>query len=225
MVSVAPCARACSRRSSERSIAMIRLAPARRQPATAPRPTSPAPKTTQVDPGSTLAMYSAAPIPVVAGRAIRQVALVLLLADGQAKVGLGRLAVGAFAALGREQRDDVIAGRQAGDPLARRLDHAGALVPQHGRRVAGRVGAAGGVEVGVADAARGQAHQNLTGPRSVELDVLDDERLGELLEYRGADLHRRRTLTQRAGAIPGRRPAAATVRFHESEPGPAGRTR
>ena len=34
---------------------MIRSAPASRQPATAPSPTSPAPKTAQVEPGSTLA--------------------------------------------------------------------------------------------------------------------------------------------------------------------------
>ena len=43
---------------------MIRSAPCRRQPATAPRPTSPAPNTTQVEPGSTLAVLIAAPIPV-----------------------------------------------------------------------------------------------------------------------------------------------------------------
>ena len=43
---------------------MIRSAPCRRQPATAPSPTMPAPKTTQVDPASTLAVFMAAPRPV-----------------------------------------------------------------------------------------------------------------------------------------------------------------
>ena len=43
---------------------MIRSAPCRRQPATAPSPTMPAPKTTQVDPGSTAAVLIAAPRPV-----------------------------------------------------------------------------------------------------------------------------------------------------------------
>src|SRR4051812_49657354 len=43
---------------------MIRSAPWRRQPATAPRPTMPAPKTTHVEPGSTLAVFIAAPRPV-----------------------------------------------------------------------------------------------------------------------------------------------------------------
>ena len=53
-VSVAPWPRASSRRSGERSTQMIRSAPCRRQPATAPRPTMPAPNTTQVEPGSHL---------------------------------------------------------------------------------------------------------------------------------------------------------------------------
>ena len=43
---------------------MIRSAPCSLQPATAPSPTMPAPKTTQVDPGSTTAVLSAAPRPV-----------------------------------------------------------------------------------------------------------------------------------------------------------------
>ena len=63
-VSVAPCPRASARRSSERSTQTIRSAPARRQPATAPSPTIPAPNTTQVEPGSTRAVLSAAPRPV-----------------------------------------------------------------------------------------------------------------------------------------------------------------
>ena len=52
--SVAPWPRASSSRSAERSTATIRSAPCSRQPATAPSPTSPAPKTTQVEPGSHL---------------------------------------------------------------------------------------------------------------------------------------------------------------------------
>ena len=43
---------------------MIRPAPASRAPITAPSPTRPAPKTTTVDPASTCAVFSAAPIPV-----------------------------------------------------------------------------------------------------------------------------------------------------------------
>ena len=43
---------------------MIRSAPRSRQPATAPRPTIPAPNTTQVEPSRTPAVFIAAPSPV-----------------------------------------------------------------------------------------------------------------------------------------------------------------
>ena len=43
---------------------MIRSAPASRAPITAPRPTRPQPKTATVEPGSTCAVFRAAPIPV-----------------------------------------------------------------------------------------------------------------------------------------------------------------
>ncbi len=49
----------------------IRSAPCSRQPATAPSPTIPAPNTTQVDPGSTLAVLMAAPRPVESPQANR----------------------------------------------------------------------------------------------------------------------------------------------------------
>ena len=124
----------------------------------------PAPKTTHVEPGSTLAVLIAAPRPVEspqansaravqrrlgvdlrqrdlrhhrrlgerrgahevadrlaaarqARRAVGQVAEVLLLADRQADVRPRAAAVDALAALGREQRDDVVAGRDERDAL------------------------------------------------------------------------------------------------------------
>ena len=43
---------------------MMRLAPASRQPITAPRPTRPQPKTAQTEPGSTRAVKKTAPMPV-----------------------------------------------------------------------------------------------------------------------------------------------------------------
>jgi hypothetical protein len=39
-----------------------------------------------------------------------------------------------------------------------------------------------------------QADQHLARPRLRQLDLLDDQRLAELLEHRGADLHRRHPL-------------------------------
>ena len=89
-------------------------------------------------------------------------------------------AVDALAALRREERHDVVAGRERGDAVADALDDAGALVPEHGRRVAGRVGAGGGVEVGVADAAGDEPHEHLAGPRLGQVDLLHDERRAEL---------------------------------------------
>src|SRR5437762_49915 len=111
----------------------MRSAPARRQPATAPRPTIPAPKTTQVDPASTLA---------------------LLVADREAQVGARALAVDALAALGREQGDNMVARAHQRDTITNLLNNTNTLVPEHRWGVPRRVGARGGVEVGVADAAR-----------------------------------------------------------------------
>ena len=50
----------------------MRSAPCSRQPATAPRPTIPAPNTTHVEPGSTRAVNIAAPRPVDSPHANRQ---------------------------------------------------------------------------------------------------------------------------------------------------------
>ena len=122
-------------------------------------------------------------------RPVGQVALVLLLADGEAEIRPVAEAVHALAALRREQRDDVVAGRERRDVRADLLDDAGALVPENGRRVAGGIGARRRVEVGVADAAGHEADEHLARARLGELDLLHDERRAELLEDGGADLH------------------------------------
>ena len=95
----------------------------------------------------------------------------------------------ALAALGREERDDVVARRDERHARADALDDAGPLVPEHARRVAGRIGAGGRVEVGVAHAARREPDEHLAVLRLSEVELLDDERLPELLEDCGADLH------------------------------------
>ena len=123
----------------------------------------PAPKTTQVEPRSTLAVLSAAPIPVEspqaksaarssgasavdlrecdlrhdrvlregrgahevadrlavpeeARRAVGKEALVLLVTNRQTEVRARAAAVDALAALGREERDDVVAGLDSETP-------------------------------------------------------------------------------------------------------------
>ena len=70
-------------------------------------------------------------------RVVPEVALALLLPDRQAEVRARRAAVDAVAALRREEGDDVVAGRDGIDAVADALDDAGALVTEHGRRVAG----------------------------------------------------------------------------------------
>jgi hypothetical protein len=99
--------------------------------------------------------------------------------------------VGAFPALGREERHDLVAGRDGGDVRAQLFDDAGALMPEHGRCVAGRIGPGRGVEIGVADPAGRQADEHLAGLRLGEIDLLDLKRLTELLEDSSLDLQRR----------------------------------
>ena len=120
---------------------------------------------------------------------VREVALVLLLADRQAQVRARAAAVDALAALRREQRHDVVADLEAGDSLAERLDHSCALVSEHGRGVAGRVDAGGGVHVGVTYATGDEPHEHLAGPGIGQLQLLHDQRTGELLQQRRANPH------------------------------------
>ena len=78
------------------------------------------------------------------------------------------------------------------DAVADALDDAGALVAEHRRRVAGRVGAGGRVEVGVADAAGDEPDEHLAGLRLGQI---------ELLHRRAA---RRTPPARRRGSSPGR---------------------
>ena len=128
----------------------------------------------------------------VAGQACRpvgEVALVLLLADREAEVGARVEAVRALPALRREERHDVVSGRDGRDAVADLLDYTGAFMPEHGRRVAGGVGAGRRVQVGMADAAGHEANEDLAGLGLGQIDLLHLERPAELLEYRGSDLH------------------------------------
>jgi hypothetical protein len=62
------------------------------------------------------------------GRPVGQVAEVLLLADREAEIREGTKAVGALAALRREQRHDMIALSHERDSLAAALHDTGALM-------------------------------------------------------------------------------------------------
>ena len=126
-------------------------------------------------------------------RAVGEVALVLLLADRKTEVRAIAEAVDALAALRREERDDVVADRERADAVTDLLNHARAFVPEHRRRVAGRIRARRGVEIGVADAAGDEANEHLARTRLGQVDLAHDERRSELLENRGSDLHQARS--------------------------------
>ena len=109
---------------------------------------------------------------------------------------------------------------QQRDALAAALDDAGALVAEHRRRVAGGIDPRGGVHVGVTDPAGDQPHEHLARAGLGQLDLLHDERLGELLEHGRADLHRAALASERSS------PAsvwlvAAVIRTSVSSPGAA----
>ena len=121
--------------------------------------------------------------------AVREVAEPLLLPDRDAAVRTTAAAVDALAALGCEQRHDVIAGGQRADALADALHHPCALVPEHAGRIPARVRPRGGEEVGVAHATGHEPHEDLSCKRLREVELLNRERTAELLEDGGADLH------------------------------------
>jgi hypothetical protein len=123
-------------------------------------------------------------------RAVGEVTLVLLLADGEAEIRALLPAVLALAALRRKQRDDVITGREVCDALAHTLDDPRALVPEYRRRVAGRVGTGCGVEIRVADAARDEPDEHLARLGLGEVELLNLQGCPELLEDRRANSHR-----------------------------------
>jgi hypothetical protein len=120
---------------------------------------------------------------------VGKVAAVLLLADGQAEIGVRAAAVDALPALGGEQGDDAVPGGDAPHALTDPLDDPRALVAEHRRGIAGGVRAGGGVEVGVADPAGFQADQHLAGTGFGQVHLAHLERSGELLEHGGPDLH------------------------------------
>jgi hypothetical protein len=120
----------------------------------------------------------------------REVTLVLLLTDGEAEVRALVPAVLALAALRREQRDDVIAGRYVRDAFADALDDPRALVPEHRRRVARRIGAGRGVEIRVADPACDKPDEHLPRLGLGEVELLNPQGCAELLEDRRANSHR-----------------------------------
>src|SRR5207249_10080797 len=78
---------------------------------------------------------------------------------------------------------------EAREPGPDLLDHAAALVAEDGREEARRIAPAHRVGDGVADAGRDQADQALAGARTLEVDLVDHERLARLPADGGENLH------------------------------------
>ena len=99
-------------------------------------------------------------------RAVGQVAATLLVADRDAAVRAR--AAGSGCTCRTPARTASRRGRPGAqrDAVADLLDDARALVAEHARRVAGRVGARGGVEVGVTDPAGDEPDEHLAGLRA-----------------------------------------------------------
>ena len=104
-----------------------------------------------------------------AAGAVRHDALALGGADGRAQVGLARQARLALPALGRIERNYVIALFDGGDPGPHVHDDAGALVPENHRKQALRIRAGAGEFVRVTHAARADLHQYFAGLRAVQI--------------------------------------------------------
>jgi hypothetical protein len=116
-------------------------------------------------------------------------AKVEVLADREAEVGALVAAVDALAALRGEERDDVVVLGERFDTGPDPLDHARALVAEHGRRIAGGIDPGRRVEIGVADAAGDQPDEDLALRGVGQLDLLHDQGLAELLEHRRTHPH------------------------------------
>ncbi len=84
----------------------------------------------------------------------------------------------------------MIAGLERGHARADLAHDAGALMAEDRREQPFGIGARERVGVGVADARRLDLDQDLAGPRAVELDGLDRQRLAGLEGDGGAGLHR-----------------------------------
>lgn len=93
----------------------------------------------------------------------------------------------AVAAVGRCEHD-MVARLHRGDGVADGLDHARALVPEHGRQ-GGGVDAVANEAVGVADPRCHHAHPNLVVAEVVELELFDGQWFAGGAGDGGGDLH------------------------------------
>jgi hypothetical protein len=96
----------------------------------------------------------------------------------------------ALATLGREQRDHVVARLDERYPFPDLGHDTGAFVAKHTRGVPAGVSTAGGVQIGMAYATSVYLDEHLPHLGGRQVDVLDNQRLAELLEDGGTHSHR-----------------------------------
>jgi hypothetical protein len=87
----------------------------------------------------------------------------------------------------------VVAHAYTLNTLTNRLDHAGAFVTEYSRQRPRPI-ARHRMEIGMAQAARREADQDLPAPRVGKVDLIDSERLSNCFENRRLYPHRRRRL-------------------------------
>ncbi len=121
-------------------------------------------------------------------RSRRQAVLVCGPVEAIAEDGAAFHARGTGAAGRRPAEHDVIADFDLRDPGADFADDAGAFVPEDDRR-ARRPVVARRVQVAVTDARRLDLDEHLAGPRWIEIDLFDRERLPPFPEDGGGNLH------------------------------------
>ena len=114
---------------------------------------------------------------------------------------------------------DVLADPRRVHPRSDRLDHAGALVAEHDRRLARPLPVAD-VQVGVADPRRGDADADLAGARLLEQEVLDAEGVARTVEHGGAHGREYRAFAARRPAAPNAAAATGHRPVRRSRPGP-----
>jgi hypothetical protein len=125
-----------------------------------------------------------------AARAVGHHALALGRADRRTKIGLVRRAALALPALGRVERNHVIAFGERTDPGSDVYDHAGAFMAEDHREEPLRIRARARELIRMAHAASPDLDQHLALLRACEIDTEDFQRLTGGVRHRGTCLHR-----------------------------------
>jgi hypothetical protein len=123
-----------------------------------------------------------------AGAAVEEHALRFVALVGFAEDRQIALAVEAVAAVRIPRADDMVARPDGRHVAAHRFDDTGALVTEHdGQRI--REGARHHFEIGVAQAAGPEPHEDVVGAERAHLQGFDDERLVDVVQHSRVESH------------------------------------